>query len=169
MKHIVLGAGILCMVIIAAYILLRNEVAAPESALQPPNTTTPTATPPVALPAELVTHITDHSDRIVLQSPAPLETISSPVIVTGRARGMWFFEASFPVSVVDWDGRIIGEGIATAEGDWMTESFVPFSATISYTLDPDAYSNKGALILKRDNPSGLPEHDDALEIPVILE
>ncbi len=169
MKHIVLGFVVVGIVIVAAYVLLQNEAAAPESTLPPTTPVTPVPTKPVALPAELVTHITDHSDRIVLVSPAPLDTISSPVMLTGKARGTWFFEASFPVSVVNWDGLVIGEGIATAEGDWMTEAFVPFTATISYSVDPDAYSNKGTLILKRDNPSGLPENDDALEIPVMLQ
>jgi hypothetical protein len=46
----------------------------------------------------------------------------------------------------------------------MTEDFVPFTATIEFET-PD-YGDIGALILKKDNPSGLPEHDDAYEIPV---
>ncbi len=169
MKHIVLGLVTLGVVVLAMYVLLRNEAAAPEPTGQQPSVPVPTSTSPVSLPAELVTHIVDHSDRIVLVSPAPLDTVSSPVTLTGKARGTWFFEASFPVSIVNWDGLVIGEGIATAEGDWMTEAFVPFTATISYTADPNAYSNQGTLILRRDNPSGLPENDDALEIPVILQ
>ena len=27
---------------------------------------------------------------------------------------------------------------------------------------------RGSLILKKDNPSGMPEHDDALEIPIFF-
>jgi len=45
---------------------------------------------------------------------------------------------------------------------------VPFGATIKFEVDKNAYSNKGSLILRKDNPSGLPENDDALEIPVVL-
>ncbi len=124
---------------------------------------------PPEIPADIAAHIKSKSDRIVLESPAPYTTIDSPVTLKGRARGNWFFEASFPINVVNWDGLIIGEGIATADGEWMTSEFVPFTATITYAEDANAYSQNGTLILKKDNPSGLPEHDDALEIPIILK
>ncbi|MFZ2484494.1 MAG: Gmad2 immunoglobulin-like domain-containing protein, partial [Minisyncoccia bacterium] len=98
--------------------------------------------------------------------PRPNQEIASPLVITGEARGYWFFEASFPVMLVDWDGRIIAQGIATAKDEWMTENFVPFEATLTFTVDPNVYSKRGSLILQKDNPSGLPEHDDALEIPI---
>ncbi|MCB9816744.1 Gmad2 immunoglobulin-like domain-containing protein [Candidatus Nomurabacteria bacterium] len=101
-------------------------------------------------------------------TPQPQAAVSSPVSLSGEARGYWFFEASAPVVVVDWDGRIIGEGYVTAEGEWMTEDFVPFSGTIDYTLPVDSYSASGTIIFHKDNPSGLPEHDAAFEVPVLL-
>lgn len=104
------------------------------------------------------------SDAIIISSPAPEEYITSPLIITGSARGYWFFEASFPVILTDWDGLIIAEGIATAARDWMTENYVPFRAELNFTKP--AYGERGTLILKKDNPSGLPEHDAAMEIPV---
>ncbi len=113
--------------------------------------------------------IEDKGDKIILDSPKPNQKIKSPVKVTGSARGSWFFEASFPIFIVDWDGKIIGTGVAQAKGDWMTNEFVPFEANISYELESNVYSKKGAIILKKDNPSGLPENDDALEIPIEFE
>jgi len=110
----------------------------------------------------------EKSDLIRLESPRPNEKIKSPLTIKGEARGDWFFEASFPISITDWDGRIIGEGFATAKGEWMTTDFVPFEAVLTFTVDPQAYSNRGSLILRKDNPSGLPEHDDALEVPIIF-
>ena len=68
--------------------------------------------------------------------------------------------------LVNWDGLIIAEGHAEAQSDWMTEEFVPFKAVL--TFNAPAYKNYGTLILRKDNPSGLPEHDDALEIPVLF-
>ena len=107
------------------------------------------------------------SDKIiVVDFPKPNEKISSPIKIIGKARGNWFFEASFPVFVVDSDGKIIGQSIAHANGEWMTTEFVPFEAEVSYILEPNIYSKKGGLILKKDNPSGLPENDDALEFPI---
>ena len=108
------------------------------------------------------------ADLIRLTAPLPNATVSSPLTITGQARGYWYFEASFPVVLVDWDGRIIAQGIATAKDEWMTEDFVPFEATLTFAADKNAYSNRGALILQKDNPSGLPQNDDALEIPVLF-
>jgi hypothetical protein len=113
--------------------------------------------------------VTGKEDLIVLESPLPNTTVGNPIEIKGRARGTWFFEGDFPVVVVNWDGLIIGEGFATAQGEWMTEDFVPFIGTIDYDLDPETYSRKGALILQKDNPSGLPQHDDALEVPIVFE
>jgi hypothetical protein len=108
------------------------------------------------------------SDLIRVDYPRPNSIIESPLTVTGEARGTWFFEASFPVILVDWDGLIIAEGIATAAEDWMTEDFVPFEATVVFAVDSSIYSDRATLILRKDNPTGLPEFDDALEIPVTL-
>ena len=108
------------------------------------------------------------SDLIRVSYPRPNEEIKSPVTIKGEARGSWFFEASFPVFLTDWDGKIIAQGHATAKGEWMTTEFVPFEAILTFTPDANTYSNKGTLILKKDNPSGLPQNDDALEIPVII-
>jgi hypothetical protein len=53
---------------------------------------------------------------------------------------------------------------------YTTDDFVPFSGELTFTSpysagDPD-FMARGTLILQKANPSGLPEHDDAVEIPV---
>lgn len=102
----------------------------------------------------------------------PGDFIESPLTITGEARGYWYFEASFPVVLVNWDGLIIAQGIATAQDEWMTEDFVPFEVTLEFespvfeNAQGDHFSRRGALIFQKDNPSGLPEFDDALEIPI---
>ncbi len=111
--------------------------------------------------------VTEYKDMIRIDSPLPKSTVNSPLIITGEARGGWFFEASFPVLLVNWDGLIIGEGFATAEGDWMTEEYVPFKATITYTVDTSV-SSAGSIILQKQNASGLPENDDAFEYPIVF-
>lgn len=105
-------------------------------------------------------------DRISIDAPKPGDTIVSPLTVTGKARGSWYFEASFPVIVTDWDGKIIAEVPAQAEGEWMTEEFVPFKAVIAFP--PQEKGSRGTVIFKRDNASGLPQHDAAVEIPVVF-
>ena len=71
---------------------------------------------------------------------------------------------------MDENGNILKESFATAQGDpadggvnWMTEDFVPFKAEIEFKAPS---GKKGALILEKDNPSGLSEYDDALRVPV---
>ncbi|MDD4333155.1 MAG: Gmad2 immunoglobulin-like domain-containing protein [Patescibacteria group bacterium] len=107
------------------------------------------------------------NDSIKIDYPQPNQKISSPLKISGQARGNWFFEASFPVVLVNWDGLIIAEGQAKAQSDWMTENFVPFTAELTFTK-PE-YKDNGALILKKDNPSGLPENADFIEMPIIFE
>lgn len=106
---------------------------------------------------------TAHGD-IRVELPKTDEAITSPLTIKGSARGIWFFEASAPVSLTDWDGKIIAEGHITAQGEWMTENFVPFTGELTFTKP--SYGERGTLILKKDNPSGLPEFDDAIEVPV---
>jgi len=111
-----------------------------------------------------VTYLSDKKEELIISYPQTNEKITSPMVITGEAKGSWFFEASFPVILTDWDGLIIAQGVAQAEGDWMTVNFVPFTATLNF-IKP-AYGTTGSLILKKDNPSGLPQNDDALEIPI---
>jgi hypothetical protein len=115
------------------------------------------------------TQTSETAPIIQVQSPQVGDEVMSPVAVSGQARGYWFFEATAPVSVTNWDGLIIGEGYIEADGDWMTEDFVPFSGSISYTQEPSPYSATGTIIFHRANPSGLPENDAAVEITVQLD
>ncbi len=103
------------------------------------------------------------ADVIRIISPRPNDTVTSPLTITGEARGTWFFEASFPVRLEDENGVQLGIVPATAKGEWMTTEFVPFSATLTFSKPA---TENGRLILEKDNPSGLPEHADALIFPV---
>lgn len=107
-------------------------------------------------------------DLIEVYDPAPKSYISSPLIVNGRARGNWFFEGDFPVVITNWDGLIIGEGIARAQEDSLTENFVNFIAEINFTQPDVDIKNEGFLILQKDNPSDLSTLDNALEIPIFF-
>jgi hypothetical protein len=108
----------------------------------------------------------EKADLIQLQKPQPGAVIGATLELQGIARGYWYFEASFPFEVRDAAGTLVYESYVQAQDEWMTEDFVPFQGT--YEL-PQELSGKGTLILKKDNPSGLPQHDDSLEIPVIFE
>jgi hypothetical protein len=49
----------------------------------------------------------------------------------------------------------------------MTTGYVPFEGTLEFTNTE--YGDYGFLILQKDNPSGLPENDDAVEFKVLFK
>src|SRR3989344_3894003 len=102
---------------------------------------------------------------VVLVAPLPNQTISNAFIVQGAARGPWYFEASFPVTLQKPDGTVLNQTPAQAQGDWMTTELVPFTATL---VAPSTYHGPATLVIKKDNPSGLPEHDASIEIPIVI-
>ncbi len=121
---------------------------------------------PTPIPVTPVISPATKDDMIVLYSPLPKSAIASPLTIEGKARGNWFFEASFPIVLTNWDGVIIAEGFATAQGEWMTTEYVPFTATLAFTKPDTQVSDRGWLILKKDNPSGEPQFDNALEVEI---
>lgn len=105
-------------------------------------------------------------ERVHVTSPQTNATVGHTVAITGEAPGNWYFEASFPIKIITPEGEPIGVGYATAQSDWMTTDQVPFTASIDITM---SYSGPAFIALLRDNPSGLPENDDSLEIPIIVQ
>ena len=105
-------------------------------------------------------------DLIMVESPKPREKISSPISIKGRARGTWFFEATFPIKLYGEAGELIAQSYATAQSEWMTTDFVSFEANLEFTIDKE---QAGILVLEKDNPSGLPEHSNEIRVPVILK
>ena len=107
----------------------------------------------------------DWSVEELIQVEEPLEdsVVTSPLRVRGEARGMWYFEASFPVRLETVDGEVLAVAPATAGSDWMTEEFVPFDLLLAF---PDTTATEGVLVLERDNPTGMPEYDRVLRLPV---
>jgi len=103
------------------------------------------------------------ADLIRVDLPRENAKITSPLKISGEARGYWFFEGDFPVILQTETSEIIGEAIASSRGDWMTEDFVPFIAELTFE-NPNA--RKGTLIFQRDNPSGLAENDMSKEITI---
>lgn len=103
---------------------------------------------------------------IIPDLPKPYTRITSPVTVSGKARGTWYFEASFPVKLLDAHGKDIAVTPAQAQGEWMTEDFVPYVAILDFTKPT---TSTGTLVLEKDNPSGLPEYDASIEIPVLFQ
>ncbi len=116
------------------------------------STTTPVVNEPQA----------SFSDEALVLSPKQNELVVSPLKVEGQAKGNWFFEATLPVRLFDSENNIIASHFATALDDWMTEKPVRFSSTLVFSTN----ATSGYLVIAKDNPSGLPQNDGSIRVPV---
>ncbi|MEX2010551.1 MAG: Gmad2 immunoglobulin-like domain-containing protein [Parcubacteria group bacterium] len=103
---------------------------------------------------------------IIITSPLKGQVISSPLTLTGSARGGWYFEANAPVFLTDLDGKTLAQSYVMAEGEWMTTNFVPFRGTLSWTATSTGTSTQGYVVFMNDNPSGLPHLEKSVKVPV---
>lgn len=121
---------------------------------------TATTTPPIATTTKPL------RERVVVTSPKANSSVGNTFVVSGSAPGPWYFEASFPIKIVDKDNNFIGQGIAQAQGEWMTTDQVTFTATVTLV---GSYSGPATVVLMRDNPSGMPENDDSVSVPITIQ
>lgn len=165
MKHTPWLLGIFAIAVIAGIALF--VIPAPSQAPSGGTaTTTPDTTATTTTQAGEGSGIAGIPDLIMVGSPTKGATVSSPLTITGSARGNWYFEASFPIELRDASGKVIAQGHGEAQSDWMTQDFVIFKATLTYPAQPAG--SRGTLILKNDNPSGDPARDKAVEVPVVF-
>ncbi len=105
------------------------------------------------------------SELIRVFNPLPNLDITSPYVIKGKAVGPWFHEGSFPIFLYDADKQLLTQVNAEAQGNWMTEEFVPFEATLEFDAPNDEL---GQLVFVRANPSAKPENDRKYSVPVVL-
>ncbi|WKZ29117.1 MAG: Gmad2 immunoglobulin-like domain-containing protein [Patescibacteria group bacterium] len=152
----------------ALLVLLGGGCLSPAPAPQPPANEQPAPAPdpqPAPVAEDPVYGPTAKANLIVVDSPLIGGLVSSPLVITGRARGPWYFEASFPVELLNASNVVIASGIAQAQTDWMTTEFVPFTATLTFASQNLA-GTSGTLVFHKDNPSGEPQFDDQMNLPV---
>lgn len=90
------------------------------------------------------------TDDIVVETPTPHTMVDGELQIGGQARGTWFFEGSFPAYLLDAELNELAVIPVPAEGEWMTEDFVPFSATLPVV---ETEATLGYVFLQKDNPS----------------
>ncbi len=112
-----------------------------------------------------ITYKNTSKEKIVVDLPFPGAVTGKEFKVTGKAAG-WYFEGSFPVTVLDKNGKILFQGPAQAQGDWMTAEFVPFAIDVKIT---ESYIGEATLLLEKDNPSGEPQFDASMSFPINIE
>jgi len=109
---------------------------------------------------------TSEKNDVIVTNPVANSEIISPLEITGQATGGWYFEAVFPIKLLDASGKEIAQAQAQAQSEWTTPELVPFKATLKFSVDKDQV---GTLVIMNDNPSGLPENQKEFKVPVILK
>ncbi len=87
--------------------------------------------------------------------------------ISGSMSNTWYFEATFPVELLDATSAVIARAPAQAKTDWTLPGLVPFLVTLSFPPQPAGSS--GTVIFKKDNPSGDPSRDDSVSAPVVFQ
>lgn len=113
-----------------------------------------------------ITYNNASADMIKVELPYPGAVTAKKFNVIGTVRGNWFFEATFPVKVLDKNGKVLATAIAHAQDDWMTTEFVPFMAEVKV---PESYIGPATLVLSKDNPSGLAKNDASISFLFTIE
>jgi len=108
-------------------------------------------------------YISEGGVPITINEPLTSTSLTSPLTISGEVPGTWSFEGDFPIELRNVDGELVTSAPAMIQGDWMTEDYVPFEATLEFSDDELA---DGALVLIKDNPTGRADLDDRLEIPI---
>lgn len=111
-------------------------------------------------------NILNNNSDIIIDNPKQNQIIKSPLKISGKARGNWFFEAEFNAELYDDENNLLGQTILTAQDEWMTENFVPFEGELSFKTPTTKY---GKLLFLSSNPSGLAEYQKVYEIKVEFE
>jgi len=94
------------------------------------------------------------------------DTISNGDTITGSVRGAYFFEANMIGMFLDANKTSVKTFPINATSDWMTIDPVSFSFVANTAGVP---KGTGYLRLHNDNPSGLPENDKFIDIPVLFD
>lgn len=122
--------------------------AQPATTAEPPTTGTPAETGTGELPA------------IVVDSPAPGATVSSPVTIAGTAQ---VFEATVTVIVLDANGAELARDFTTAtcgtgcRGDYSTE--------LAFDVNEE---QPGTIVVEDDDAAGTGTPPHQVEVPVTL-
>jgi hypothetical protein len=90
----------------------------------------------------------------------------SPLAVSGIAPNNWYFEASFPVTLIGPDGQVIAQMPAQAQSDWTVQGPVLFKAQLNFVV---LRETQATLVLREDMPGENNPMPREVRIPVVLE
>ena len=147
------------IIVLLGVLFFYNPAKAPEAPAPLPSgsvSSTAGASAPLVSP--------DGALAVATSSLMPGQLVQPPLRLEGTVTGGgWFFEATFPIRILDADGTVLGTTTARAEGDWMSTGTVPWSATLDFG---QARGATGTIVFMNDNPSGDPANAKTFSVPV---
>ncbi len=169
-KNYIIIAVIIILVLLAIFVKQPSKEVNQNPVATSTSVTTATSTATTTLPVTLKETYTPPAAASEIHVTAPLvgqQISTTSLTVAGEALGAWFFEASFPAVLTDWNGKVLAQVPAQAQGDWMKAGFVAFKATLAFPKQVSG--SRGYVILKNDNPSGDPARNKSVQIPVVFK
>ncbi|MBT4385057.1 hypothetical protein HOD30_04910 [Candidatus Peregrinibacteria bacterium] len=115
-------------------------------------------------PVEVVENI-EVDNEVNVSVPASGAEVSSPFLVSGTAPGFWYIEAQIILELRDADGKMLDYKSVMTYDDWMIEEAVSFDGELSFEVSE---TTNATIVVRRENVSGLPEHEMSFEMPVVL-
>jgi spore germination protein GerM len=101
--------------------------------------------------------------QITINSPKDKSNVNCNFDVEGEVAGTWYFEGDFPVKITNMQDKELATGIATAQGEWMTEEKVEFNARLNCDK---CKQGKAKLVFNKSNPSGKKTDSDSAVLEI---
>lgn len=104
------------------------------------------------------------SQEVTLEMQKANTIVTSPFEIKGYAPGSWFFEGQLLGEIKTASNETLATFPLQAQGGWMTTDPVLFTGKAAFMVenaDASIY-----LIIKNDNPSGLPENEKSAAFPL---
>jgi hypothetical protein len=105
----------------------------------------------------------DKDNPVNIKQPEINQQISSSISIKAEAPGSWFNEGQLPMELKTVDGKVIKQTSATTTQNWMTEQLVEFNHELVFKTQE---SNYGYLVIKKSNPSGIPNNQQSFYWPL---
>lgn len=128
------------------------------------DTPSPSSSPSILSPEPSASALPSPISEITLKEPQWNAIVSSPFEIVGSAPGTWFFEGQIIGEIKNQNGESLAIFPLQATGEWMTEEPVEFKGAAKFLMSKAG--NNITLIIKNDNPSGLPENDKLASFPL---
>ncbi len=158
-NKIIIGL-LVVVIIILAYVAFSRNAQAPEN-----GENNVAITPPVneIMPKD---GVLGNKDDLISFSTWPGSKVSGILSYRGVLQGGYFFEGNVVVKILDANKNVLKTSNAVAKSDWMSSGPVNFEGNIDFT---GLAKGLGFIEIHNDNPSGLPQNDKSILIPVVIQ